>query len=150
MLTGSADNSESLGKPCLFQDFIGGVPRLCRDRNGEVSLRDRAVPNLVAAFAGPDQPAAGIGQEPDELSAQFRHWSADQAEVFFGPESQREIAGGLALEFKKFRKNQPNFLDHGWPAGCLDHKAGHLATGGDPDAGFAIPPRVDVQCPSHC
>ncbi len=69
--------SEVLAEPCLFQDPVGGVPRLDPAVDGKVAHRLRAEPDLVVALAGSDKVAPCLSQDPFELGDKVRHGRAD-------------------------------------------------------------------------
>ena len=60
--SGSA-HSECLGQAGLAEDGIGGMPARDADGDREISLRDRAMPDFVAAFALAHQSALRRAQQ---------------------------------------------------------------------------------------
>lgn len=70
--------SKRLGQSGLPQDRIRCVAAGDSDRYGEVSLRDRTMPDLMAAAALPDQRAAGGPQQFPQQPIERRRHSDDR------------------------------------------------------------------------
>jgi hypothetical protein len=69
-------NSERLGKSGLTQDSVRGVTAGNADRYREVSLRDRAVSDFVAASALPNQSTTCGAQQIPQRAIELRRHSA--------------------------------------------------------------------------
>ena len=67
--------SERLGQARLTQDSIGGVTAGNTDGHSEIPLRDRAVPDFVAALALPDERASRRTQQLPQSAVELRSHS---------------------------------------------------------------------------
>ena len=73
-MRGRLQVSKRLGQTRLTKDCIGSVATRNADRHGEISFRDRAMPNFVAAVALPHENATrGTQQIAQRLIKLRRH-----------------------------------------------------------------------------
>ncbi len=68
--------SKRLRQSGLSQDRVGGVAAGDADGHGKIPLRDRAMPDFVAATSLPDQRAAGGAQQIPQGAIELRRHSA--------------------------------------------------------------------------
>ena len=69
--------------------------------------------------------------------------------MFFGPERQGKRFARSTVQFKQFRQNKADFLDHRRPGFSLDDKAGNIRACRQPNIRLAVPPRIDGDLFAH-
>ena len=68
---------------------------------------------------------------------------AGDLKMFLGPESEREVVGGLSRQFQKIRQNEPHLFDHRGPSVGLDNEPWDVVARGNPNARLGVPTGID-------
>lgn len=140
---GMSEHSEGLGKTGLSQDRIRSVSAQYGVRNNEMCLRNRAVPDFVAALAMADKDASGIGEDSLEVFlVSLDHLFGGDEWHRFGHDAKASRV--VAIQDRDFRAD---FADQSVKAlqsrrfGCN----GKSIADTDPNASLTVPRRHDIE-----